>query len=185
MIRFQTFLYSRFLVIIPLVEGSAAFVTDIFLFGGIEGDMEGCATGLADAAARYAADKVGVGNSNVHSGVKLDLEVLQDVIKSSSLFLRAWESIQDESFDTVRLAQAFPYDSNGTSSGTSPPASIYFLASLPSSVPFFTAARNISPVEIWGIGKSATNFSAWVPCLRREVPLKEYAYFLSYFMKPW
>ena len=75
--------------------------------------MEGCATGLADAAARYAADKVGVGNSNVHSGVKLDLEVLQDVIKSSSLFLRAWESIQDESFDTVRLAQAFPYDSNG------------------------------------------------------------------------
>ena len=46
MIRFQTFLYSRFLVIIPLVEGSAAFVTDIFLFGGIEGDMEGCATAL-------------------------------------------------------------------------------------------------------------------------------------------
>lgn len=37
------------------------------------------------------------------------------------------------------------------SSDTSPPASITFLASVPSGVPAFTAARSMSPVEICGI----------------------------------
>src|ERR1035437_7660477 len=34
---------------------------------------------------------------------------------------------------------------------TRPPESITFLASLPSAVPALTAARSMSPVEIWGI----------------------------------
>src|SRR3954452_17805574 len=50
-----------------------------------------------------------------------------------------------------------------TSSGTYSPASMYFLASTPSGVPWDTLARKMSPVEIAGILKcSAMNF-AWVP----------------------
>ena len=37
------------------------------------------------------------------------------------------------------------------SSETRPPASITFLASMPSGVPALTAARSMSPVEICGI----------------------------------
>src|SRR5512139_667750 len=50
-----------------------------------------------------------------------------------------------------------------TSSGTSPPASMNPLAFFPSSVPFFTASRSMSPVEIWGMENSPVSFFACVP----------------------
>src|SRR3990172_6356108 len=50
-----------------------------------------------------------------------------------------------------------------TSSGTSPPASMYALACLPSAVPFFTASRSMSPVEICGMANAWVSFLAWVP----------------------
>ena len=50
-----------------------------------------------------------------------------------------------------------------TLSGTSSPASMYFLASRPIWVWFLTAARRMSPVEMWGMPYSATMRPAWVP----------------------
>src|SRR6266536_2741440 len=50
-----------------------------------------------------------------------------------------------------------------TSSGTRSPASMYFLASLPRSVPPDTFARKMSPVEIFGMLKFSAMNSAWVP----------------------
>ena len=50
-----------------------------------------------------------------------------------------------------------------TLSGTSSPASMYFLASRPIWVWFLTAERRMSPVEMWGIPYSATMRPAWVP----------------------
>src|SRR5258708_16425946 len=49
------------------------------------------------------------------------------------------------------------------SSGTSLPALIRGWAFRPSSVPCWTAARRMSPVEIWGIPNSANSFFACVP----------------------
>src|SRR5882757_311066 len=50
-----------------------------------------------------------------------------------------------------------------TSSGTRSPASMYFLASLPRSLPPDTFARKMSPVEIFGMLKFSAMNSAWVP----------------------
>src|SRR6266496_100632 len=50
-----------------------------------------------------------------------------------------------------------------TSSGTRSPASMYFLASLPRSLPPDTLARKMSPVEIFGTSKCSAMNSAWVP----------------------
>src|SRR4051794_38814275 len=50
-----------------------------------------------------------------------------------------------------------------TSSGTRSPASMYFLAIRPSSVPPDTLARKMSPVEIFGMVKFSAMNSAWVP----------------------
>src|SRR5208337_3695351 len=50
-----------------------------------------------------------------------------------------------------------------TASGTSLPASMYSLAFRPISVPALTAARRMSPVEIWGIPYLSMSFFAWVP----------------------
>ncbi|MNY68068.1 hypothetical protein D3C86_2057740 [compost metagenome] len=49
------------------------------------------------------------------------------------------------------------------SSDTSPPASITFLASMPSGVPAFTAARSMSPVEICGMPNFSQMNLACVP----------------------
>ncbi|MOA48152.1 hypothetical protein D3C78_1708580 [compost metagenome] len=49
------------------------------------------------------------------------------------------------------------------SSETRPPASMTFLASIPNGVPAFTAARSMSPVEIWGMPKCWVRNAAWVP----------------------
>src|SRR2546426_7805319 len=50
-----------------------------------------------------------------------------------------------------------------TSSETSCPASMTFFAASPSGVPAFTAARNMSPVEICGMRKRSLMKLAWVP----------------------
>ena len=50
-----------------------------------------------------------------------------------------------------------------SSSGTSSPWSMYFFASMPSSVPFLMFARKISPVEIWGIANFSAIIFACVP----------------------
>src|SRR5262249_19712051 len=50
-----------------------------------------------------------------------------------------------------------------TSSGTRSPASMYFFAIRPRSVPPDTLARKMSPVEIFGILKCSAMNSAWVP----------------------
>src|SRR5882672_7931072 len=49
------------------------------------------------------------------------------------------------------------------SSETSCPSSITFFAARPSGVPAFTAARNMSPVEICGMRKCSLMKLAWVP----------------------
>src|SRR5712664_784836 len=49
------------------------------------------------------------------------------------------------------------------SSETSCPASMTFFAARPSGVPAFTAARNMSPVEICGMRKRSLMKLAWVP----------------------
>ena len=73
-----------------------------------------------------------------------------------------------------------------TSSGTSFPASMQAFACLPSSVPSFTAARNMSPVEIWGISNSFTRLAACVPLPAPGGPINRICIDgSSYFMKPW
>ena len=58
------------------------------------------------------------------------------------------------------------------SSETSPPESITFFAAIPIGVPALTAARSISPVEIWGIPNfSQINF-ACVPLPAPGAPNK-------------
>src|SRR3954464_4001693 len=49
------------------------------------------------------------------------------------------------------------------SSGTRSPASMYFLASWPSGVPWLTLARKMSPVEIFGTPRCAEMNEACVP----------------------
>jgi hypothetical protein len=49
------------------------------------------------------------------------------------------------------------------SSLTSRPASMTARAARPSSLPWLTASRRISPVEILGIPRSRATRSAWVP----------------------
>ena len=51
----------------------------------------------------------------------------------------------------------------GVPSDTSAPLSITFLAARPSGVPAFTAARSMSPVEIWGMPKRLQMTDACVP----------------------
>jgi hypothetical protein len=48
-------------------------------------------------------------------------------------------------------------------SETKPPESITFLASMPSGVPALTAARSMSPVEIWGMPNFSQINLACVP----------------------
>ncbi len=50
-----------------------------------------------------------------------------------------------------------------TSSGTSLPSSMIALAFSPTSVPAFTAARSMSPVESWIMPRSSIRIRAWVP----------------------
>src|SRR4051794_25957646 len=49
------------------------------------------------------------------------------------------------------------------SSPTRPPASMTDLALTPNSVPAATAARSMSPVEMWGTTKCWARRMAWVP----------------------
>ena len=67
------------------------------------------------------------------------------------------------------------------SSDTKPPASITFFAAKPIGVPAFTAARNMSPVEIWGILKCSLINAACVPLPAPGAPNKINRIIFPYF----
>lgn len=128
----------------------------------------------ADLTARRPLDEFFIRNGDVDDAIEFDAEIPKDGIEGYSLAGRTREAVEDKAFLQSSLERRSLTIPTVTASGTSWPLSIYFLASRPSGVCSFTAARNISPVEIWGIPYLSINRSAWVPLPAPEGPLKEY-----------
>ena len=86
MVRFQTFFYSGFFVIIPLVKFPTAFVAYIFLFGRIVYHMIGRTAVLADPPAGDPGHQVFIRHADVDGSGQGDPEILQDFVQSFCLF---------------------------------------------------------------------------------------------------
>ena len=58
-------------------------------------------------------DRVLIGNTDVYRSGQLDAQILQNPIQGNCLLFGTRKPVQNESFETIRLAQALSDDTNG------------------------------------------------------------------------
>ena len=142
------------LVVVAQVQLAAAAVADAGLGGRVELEVPDVPALLAGAPAGQPPHHLLVARRRVEHDVERGAEVGQDRVAARRPGRRCAGSRRAGS---PAAASGWPSRSWTialvTSSGTRSPASMYFLAVRPSSVPPETLARKMSPVEILGMPK--------------------------------